>query len=74
MEGYIINADKIFCSEFYFVMMLYIMLHLILLADKILFFEDGRIEQYEYRTHEKLLNRSGKYADFWKMQTSSYQI
>ncbi len=44
----------------------------VLLADKILFFEDGRIE--EYGTHEELLNKNGKYAEFWKMQTSLYQI
>ena len=43
-----------------------------ILFGSILVLEDGNC--IGYGTHEELLNKNGKYAEFWKMQTSLYQI
>lgn len=39
-------------------------------ADRILFFEDGRI--VENGTHDELIELNGKYAKFWRAQAGLY--
>lgn len=43
----------------------------VLSADRILFFEDGRI--VENGTHQELLSLHGRYAGFWQAQAGLYQ-